>query len=262
MQILIYQDYVENNHVLFRALQDSYPAAHIAYCDADDIKDGILTDKTDLFIMPGGADLYYCEKLNGTGNSKIRDYVEHGGRYLGICAGAYYGCANIAWAEDTPEQAITGSRELAFFHGTARGPVHQFIENGQIEKSWKGAPAVQYDTGTAMIDAIAPYAAGPVFIADNTAHVDHDIIARYTDLPEDQNIAAVRCTIGKGSALLCSFHPEYSAPYARKKHYKNANSSHAWDSDILRKLEQDNTNWLAFIIDTVMTEARYDRQCA
>ena len=33
------------------------------------------------FIMPGGADLPYCKKLNGAGNVQIIEYVEAGGTY-------------------------------------------------------------------------------------------------------------------------------------------------------------------------------------
>ena len=74
--------------------------------------------------MPGGADVPYCQALDGHGNKLIRgmqliqcqysrsrfekqltqgknwavvsaDFVEAGGAYLGLCAGAYYACARI-----------------------------------------------------------------------------------------------------------------------------------------------------------------------
>ncbi len=46
-----------------------------------DILDNKLNDKSqDLggLIMPGGADLPYCKKLNGLGNNVIRDFVHRG----------------------------------------------------------------------------------------------------------------------------------------------------------------------------------------
>ena len=45
---------------------------------SEDILDGVLQGKN-IFVMPGGADLPYCKKLNGIGNEKIRKFIEDGG---------------------------------------------------------------------------------------------------------------------------------------------------------------------------------------
>ena len=50
-----------------------------------------------LLVMPGGADLGYARTLNGEGNRRIKLYVQNGGKYLGLCAGGYYGCARCEW---------------------------------------------------------------------------------------------------------------------------------------------------------------------
>src|SRR6185295_82858 len=118
MQVLVYQDYVHNNGALFRALGKHFGQQNIGFADAGDVHDGILDDKVRLFVMPGGADLFYAEKLNGAGNKAIRRWTEKGGAYLGICAGAYYGCHSLGWAEGT-QQEISGPRELGFFPGRA-----------------------------------------------------------------------------------------------------------------------------------------------
>ncbi len=88
MKVLIYQDYIHNNYVLFRALQDYFGAEYVVdFVDAHDIiEKGILQkESVKALVVPGGADLYYVEKLNGEGNRLIREYVEAGGIYLGIC---------------------------------------------------------------------------------------------------------------------------------------------------------------------------------
>lgn len=131
--ILIYQDLVNNNHLLFQSLRTLYGRAAVDYCTPDDILAGRLAPPVRLLIMPGGEDLYYAEKLNGAGNRAIRAFVEAGGRYLGICAGAYYACAQIAWAQGTPHE-ITGPRELGFFTGTATGPIAD-IWNGSNQSA-------------------------------------------------------------------------------------------------------------------------------
>lgn len=75
-----------------------------------------------LLVMPGGRDLPYCKELNGKGNQNIKKFVDGGGSYLGICAGAYYGSAYVEFDKDDPNMAVVGPRELAFFPITAVGP--------------------------------------------------------------------------------------------------------------------------------------------
>ncbi|PJF20465.1 MAG: biotin--protein ligase, partial [Phototrophicales bacterium] len=87
---------------------------------APDIIQNGIPNHIDLFIMPGGADRPYAQKLNGIGNKHIREYVEAGGTYLGICAGAYYGCTHIEFQKGT-SSAICEDRELKFFDGTGTG---------------------------------------------------------------------------------------------------------------------------------------------
>ena len=87
---------------------------------ADEVVAGGWEHGCDLFAMPGGADQPYCALLNGQGNARIRSFVAGGGRFIGICAGAYYGSARCEFELGT-ELEIAGARELAFFPGIARG---------------------------------------------------------------------------------------------------------------------------------------------
>ena len=83
-----------------------------------------------LFVMPGGADTPYWEALNGSPNNNLRDYIAQGGRYLGICAGAYYGAQELLYDENHPDE-IRAER-LNLFPGISRGPVlKQFIPGPQ-----------------------------------------------------------------------------------------------------------------------------------
>ncbi len=76
-----------------------------------------------LLVMPGGADLPYCKALKGVGNLKIKRFVQAGGRYLGICAGAYYASSSIVFDPQDAKNCIKGARELGFFKGVAYGPL-------------------------------------------------------------------------------------------------------------------------------------------
>ncbi len=240
MIIRIYQDHVFNNGVLAAALRAARPEDDIDFCDADDILSGTLSAVAapDLFVMPGGEDLYYCEKLNGAGNAAIRNYVASGGRYLGICAGAYYACREIFWAEGTPYE-ISGARELVLTQAVARGPVLSYIEDGDPSQSPHQAALLQ-DTESGETFRTF-YAAGPVFESPN----DCDVIARYADLP-GRPPAILSGSYGKGFFLLSSPHIEYTADgYARSRHRHN-NPDYLREMDVLSRLRPDNNKQKEF----------------
>lgn len=216
-RILIYQDYIHNHGQLYRALT---PFGDIGFCDAQDILDGILNSNIDLFVMPGGADLYYCEKLNGDGNKFIRRYVEQGGAYLGICAGAYYACSAIEWAKGTTQE-ICGARELGFAEGTAIGPVYEFLENGDLDKSWHRDVSIHFQDENYSFDSLVSYRAGPILPETGT------VLARY-----DQGPAIIECQIGKGLAILSSPHIEQIMPYAERSLYKHRNKSFEHEKEV------------------------------
>lgn len=226
MTVFVYQDYVHNNGILFHRLSEYFGIGNISFCDADDILTGTL-EKAALLVIPGGADLYYCEKLNGAGSKTIRSFVENGGTYFGICAGAYFACSEIEWAKNEKEP-ICGPRELAFFKGKATGPIYDFIEDANIEKSWMAAAKINAENTTCSV----LYEAGPVFEDNGNA----EVIARYSDLP-GQPPAIIECTAGKGKAILCSPHLENNYSATTKKLYKHRNASHTWEQNVVEVLK-------------------------
>lgn len=154
----------------------------------------------DILVIPGGRDMPYQEALQGEPNASIRRFVEQGGRYLGICAGAYYGAARIQFAMNTPLE-ISVDRELAFYNGVAMGPIYgadQFCYH-----SLRGArlAKVAWDCGVTSVY----FNGGCGFVAG-----EGKIVATYQDLPHSP-AAIVSCQIGKGKAVLCGVHPEYVA---------------------------------------------------
>ncbi|WP_435641402.1 BPL-N domain-containing protein [Micavibrio aeruginosavorus] len=222
-RILVYEDYVHNNAQLHRALRDAYGPFAVTTCDAGDLQTGILNKSVNLFIMPGGADLYNCEKLNGAGNKILRHYVEEGGAYLGLCAGAYYASRDIKWAEGIEGHAIMGPRELNFFLGTAVGPVMDFIEDRDITKSWNHAAQIEWLDDMGNMPATVHYNGGPVFVGAEDAP-GTKILARYTSLPGSP-AAIIECSVGKGHAILCSPHLEHGATTLSRALYNHANPS-------------------------------------
>lgn len=252
MKILIYQDYIHNNGALYRALCRQFGLDNVHFADAADIAGGALGN-TKLLVMPGGADLYYAEKLNGAGNAAIRAYVENGGVYLGICAGAYYACREIEWAMGTAQE-ISGPRELSFFPGKAAGPIKEFIEDGNAEKSYHGAPEIIYDDGAYQMEAHVHYAGGPAFIP--TEKDGFTVLARYSS---GEN-AIVECPVGAGKAILCSPHLEKAYEDVMRSLYKNKNPSYSWEKKTAEQLRSSETQarrlWAQILLRCVGTRKR------
>jgi glutamine amidotransferase-like uncharacterized protein len=160
--------------------------------------------RTLLLAMPGGADLPYCARLDGAGNASIRRYVEAGGAFLGVCAGAYYACARLSFEPNSPG-AITGRRELALFAGTARGSLHELAAPYALTHLHCSSVARVRSPRLAR-DLHALYWGGPEFVPDPGAR--YEPVLRYV-LPNGRDsLAAVRTELGKGRVVLTGVHAE------------------------------------------------------
>lgn len=212
--VAVYQDYVHNNGSLAMMLQDL--GITFKYVNADDALDGFS-----VLVMPGGADLYYCEKLNSQGNRRIRAFIEAGGGYLGICAGAYYGCTTLDWNNGE----IAGGRELGLIDACAIGPVLEFIEDGDIKKSWYAAPEIKTDLGTFP----TLYAAGPVF---TNIKDDVDVLASYAA----HGPAVIGRRVGRGYAVLSSPHIEVAGKHFAAGRYTHNSPRATHEAAVAKKL--------------------------
>jgi len=161
--------------------------------------EGNWINDASILIMPGGRDRPYHKDLQGSGNAQIRRFVEQGGIYLGICAGAYYGCKRVEFNKGFPLE-VCEDRELGFFSGTAVGPAYG---NGTFSYSnSSGARAAKISTNTG--DFHVYYNGGCTFEGDLSCY---KILARYVELPS-QPAAIIECSMGKGKAILSGVHLE------------------------------------------------------
>lgn len=159
---------------------------------------------TSLLVIPGGADKPYCRELNGAGNRAIQQYVKKGGRFLGICAGGYYGAKQIEFEAGTDIE-VSGPRELGFYQGTARGTVYK----GFTYNSDKGARAAPI-SGFPDQAFTTYFNGGCLFEGDP----DAEVVATYTrpfdiESTEQSPAAVVFKKYGKGSVILSGIHFEY-----------------------------------------------------
>ena len=168
-------------------------------------------------VFPGGADQGYCRTLNGAGNRRIRQYVEQGGKYIGFCAGGYYGTKRVEFEVGNKLLEVIGDRELAFYPGTSRGCAF----SGFVYHSEKGARASELSinksavTSGAIPNVLKSYYNGGGVFVDAPKYADQgiEILADYSDKLDvdagDGKAAIVYCKVGKGAALLTGPHPEF-----------------------------------------------------
>ena len=237
IKIGIYTDYLHNNDILRERVAGAVSeTCLITILNAANIINGALADQ-DILIMPGGADLFFTEKLNGAGNRAIDDFVVKGGRYLGICAGAYFGARAIRWAEDNEKEVIVGTRELAFVKATAIGPAYPLMQGG-INDCWDGL--CRLNTGGDIFHAI--YRGGCYF--EGTA--DADILAVYEDLP-NRPPAIIGQQRGAGYALLSGPHIEMRAQDYEGTLYRHLNPFYEYQSTVAAGMdgndEKVDTYW-------------------
>jgi biotin--protein ligase len=182
-----------------------------------------------LLVIPGGRDLPYVEELSVKTRvtKRIGEYVREGGRYLGICAGAYFGAKEVVF-DQGGDMEVRGDRELvswspcskalaetaqAFFPGTCVGPTHP----GFAYAAESGSRAVSLllenvSSSRQTLEYLYYNGGGHFILPPSLSGVE--VLARYADRPvrpgaTENAIAAVRTSNGKGKALLCSVHFEY-----------------------------------------------------
>ena len=169
---------------------------------------------TCVLVIPGGRDIPYHEALTGPGNKKISSYVKQGGRYLGICAGAYFAASSIEFEKGGPLE-VTGTRELSFYPGIATGPAYglnQFNYNSEV-----GARIAKLDVSGQK--PLSAYYNGGCSFVDPHKYQNVSVVAKYSDI-ENAPAAIIQCQVGKGIAYLSGVHPEFSYAYlpaSRKK---------------------------------------------
>ena len=218
--------------------------------DSEEIDRGGWRDSCRLLVMPGGRDSPYVERLQGVGNRMIKDFVRNGGSYLGICAGGYYGTSFVEFAKGDPFLEVTGTRELAFFPGMARGPTFPGFDykstagakGANIELTVAGAELLQKyssEVGFERLDAY--FNGGCHFIPPSEANSQSDEaehstptqpsesvfqpLATYSELHVPRAVtfdsdgasamadalAIVACSLGQGKVVLSGVHFEASA---------------------------------------------------
>lgn len=217
--------------VLTRLFRHQYDVQEVdAATLARDPWDGV----TKLVVLPGGRDTPYMADLERpfprTANSaptdplpldapactaaaRIRRFVEQGGAFLGICAGAYYASSWCQFATGT-ELEVDGPRTgLRFYPDKCWGPIYPDFDYD----SDRGARQVRVAVTDGNTPCLFYHNGGGAFLrAEQHASEGVRVLAHYEAHPHmrtphgDANRlpAVVSCRVGAGHALLFGVHPE------------------------------------------------------
>ncbi|RUS77050.1 hypothetical protein EGW08_015187, partial [Elysia chlorotica] len=183
----------------------------IKYISPEEIKEGSWTKTCCLIVFGGGYDLGFINALGSKGTLIIREFVRNGGSYLGFCAGAYWACDYIEFDKGGPLEVV-GERFLKFYPGNCIGPAHP----GFGYKHKKGVHAAP--TSYKGIHFRSYLHGGGFFTlprinkscVPDYAKSTYEILGEFTSLDRDQ-AAFVKCSVGRGTAMLSAVHVEFPA---------------------------------------------------
>ncbi len=169
-----------------------------------DIAAGVLKDY-DVVVFTGGSGSKQAAALGDAGKQQVRDFVEKGGGYVGVCAGAYLACSGFSWSLGVLDAKTVSSKWMR-----GKGQV-------KIEVTPPGAET----TGLPAKEVEIRYANGPIIQPAGRAEIpDYETLASFrSELAENGTPAGVmvnspawaRGTFGKGHVLISSPHPEQTA---------------------------------------------------
>jgi glutamine amidotransferase-like uncharacterized protein len=167
--------------------------------NASDIRAGL--DGYHVVIFSGGSGGKQANTIGLLGREQVRRFVEAGGGYIGICAGAYLACSGFKWSVPILD-AKTPSSYWERGHGDLQ------LETNPLGQKLMGLPA----------QSIVIYHNGPLLTpAKNPAIADFEALAYFrtevSKTPKHAGLqintpAMVQGSYGKGKVLVSSPHPE------------------------------------------------------
>jgi glutamine amidotransferase-like uncharacterized protein len=169
-----------------------------------------LTKNTAAIVFPGGHSRFFQRHLGGAGNDKIRKFVRDGGRYLGVCGGAYYAASEMNFTGEELK-FCPGVSELSLFQGEAIGSLPGLTGGLYFTNEYDSASVVRIHyiintgknpEGCSRREAKLYYHGGPKFLPNGMQPVE--ILGQYVD----ESIAAVKVPYGMGCVVLVGIHPE------------------------------------------------------
>ena len=170
----------------------------------EEIQSGKLAE-FDVLVHPGGSGGKQGRALGEKGREAVRDFVEEGGGFLGVCAGAYLATNDYSWSLNLIDAKVVDRKHWA------RG-------KGEVKLSL--SPNGVKFFGSESDEMAIYYAQGPLLGRqewDDPEVPDYESLAIYaTEIAKNgapsgvmaRTSAAVRTSFGAGRVFCFSPHPE------------------------------------------------------
>ncbi len=153
----------------------------------------------DILLIPGGDMYQYDQDISSRGDENIREFVQSGGCYVGICGGAYFASQEVIWRGETLPMS-----PLGLFSGTAQGPIHEIVSFPDY-----GMSTVEIVTPNHPVTESSPkmmqmlYYWGPILSPNENAAIT--ILGKYQVVDE---VMMMAFDYGFGRVFLVGTHPE------------------------------------------------------
>lgn len=177
------------------------PSIELATLSSEQIRNGELAG-FDAVIFTGGSGSKQAEGLQLAGVDEVRKFVENGGGYIGICAGAYLACDGFSWSAKLLNAKTVSQK---WRRGKGNVEIELTDEGKKILGDYPGTISVKYNNG-------------PIIkTASNSALPEYIPLAYFrTEMAENETPAGVMVnspaivasTFGKGKLITISPHPE------------------------------------------------------
>jgi glutamine amidotransferase-like uncharacterized protein len=186
-----------------KELLGTLPAFRLTPLDAAAIRTTDWQKTARVILFTGGSGGKQSKTLGTDGVAKVRSFVEAGGGYVGICAGAYLACDGFSWGLKVLDAKTVSSK-------WQRG-----IGDVQLQFTPLGQEILGFSTAK---EFPVRYANGPIYMAAQSAALpDYQPLAFFkTELAKNGtppgvmtgSPAMVAGQCGKGRVLCSSPHPE------------------------------------------------------
>ena len=179
--------YSEKGAVLSQDVAYALELLDIKYntLDENDIKEGKL-EQFDFLIISGGYTQEYMPALGEVGREAIRNFVQEGGAYIGICGGAYIASERV---EVPGRPQGLGIIDIENIRKSGRGMRKIYLNEHPITQGLGRELEIYYQNGPEMV-----------------AKENVEGIAKY----KSGKFAIVASSFGKGRVICFSPHPEGS----------------------------------------------------
>lgn len=169
--------------------------SEVCLINAADIKDGALSN-ADVVVFGGGSSSRQGKSLGHGGRQMVRDFIENGGGYVGICAGAFLAMSSreeYLHLIDAKPRSSSGSGVVSLhFSNSAKNAIGL---SGDLPVKFSGGPRIAADALPATCDVWAVFA----------ENLSRD---KKSPLKLEGDAAVIATTIGQGKIVLFSPHPE------------------------------------------------------